>query len=346
MIRLASLTLALALALAAPAIAQDSEGEVTPLFASDETLEVTITGPVGHISRRAQRSTDPYPAQIEVAGEIHTITLAARGKSRRKRENCRFPPLRVAFPQKPDENSLFHRQGSIKLVTHCRDRDASEQTILREYAAYRLYNIVTPESLKVRLARIRYMDEGELVTQRLGFFIEDGDDAARRLGRKEIDTSDISVSWLDQQDAARYALFQYMIGNTDWSMVLSPEGDDCCHNSRLFGEDKAARRSLTPVPYDFDNAGLVDATYAAPNAQLGTHSVKTRVYRGFCTFNGLVAAEAENLRSLRGEFEAELTRIPHADARTKSAMASYLAGFFEDIASSESMERKLFRKCR
>lgn len=329
-----------------PAAAQGDAGAVTPLFAEEDTLEITITGPVRRIVRQAPRSTDAYPARLETAGESHAIMLSARGKSRRKRENCRFPPLRIAFPERPGDTSLFHRQGRIKLVTHCRDRGASEQTMLREYAAYRLYNLVTPESLKVRLARISYIDDGKLVARRLGFFIEDTDDAARRLGMKEIDIGDIPVNRLDQQDAARYSLFQYMIGNTDWSLVLSPIGDDCCHNSKLLGESADARSALTPVPYDFDNAGLVDAPYAAPNPQLRTTSVKVRVYRGFCRFNSLIETEAAHLRSLRGALEAEIASTPHAQPRTKSAMLRYLAGFFEDIGSREEIEKNLFRKCR
>lgn len=321
-------------------------GEVTPLFDDDSIIEVTLTGPVKSIARRAQRSTKPHAARLDAAGESHAITLAARGKSRRERDKCRFPPLRIAFPEKPGEQSLFYRQGRIKLVTHCRNVDAAEQTILREYAAYRLYNRVTPESLRVRLARIRYVDDGEVVATRLGFFIEDGDDAARRLGMKEIDTGDIPVASLDQGDAARYAMFQYMIGNTDWSMVIGPEKSDCCHNSRLFGDGKSARTALTPVPYDFDAAGLVDAIYAEPNERLKTRSVKTRVYRGFCAFNALLPAEADRMRKLRPQLEAEITATPYASAATKQEMLSYLAGFYEDIDSPEIFQARLTGRCR
>ncbi|NNC48354.1 MAG: hypothetical protein HKO13_07995 [Sphingomonas sp.] len=341
------LGVAAALSAAVPGSANmAAAGEVTPLFDDSSIIEVTLTGPVRSIARRAQRSTKPHEARLDAAGESHAITLAARGKSRRERKKCSFPPLRIAFPEKPGEQSLFYRQGRIKLVTHCRNVDASEQTILREYAAYRLYNRITPESLRVRLARIRYVDDGEVVATRLGFFIEDGDDAARRLGMKEINTGDIPVASLDQGDAARYALFQYMIGNTDWSMVLGPEKSDCCHNSRLFGAGKSARSALTPVPYDFDAAGLVDAIYAEPNERLKTRSVKTRVYRGFCAFNALLPAEADRLRELRPELEAEIAATPYANAATKQEMISYLSGFYKTIDSPETFKARLTGRCR
>ncbi|EDL49155.1 hypothetical protein [Erythrobacter sp. SD-21] len=323
--------------------AQESEGDVTPLFASDAVLDVTVSGPIRQIARRAETSTAPMVARLEAAGETHGITLAARGKSRRQKDNCAFPPLRIAFPEKPDKGSLFHKQGRIKLVTHCRDKDRSEQTMLREYAAYRLYNRVTPESLRVRLARISYVDGNRTIAERLGFFIEDVDDAARRLGRQEVDVVEIPVAALDQQDAARYALFQYMIGNTDWAMAMGPPGDRCCHNSRLVGDGKDARAELTPIPYDFDNAGLVDARYAVPSEQLGTRSVRQRVYRGLCRFNALVPAEAERLRTLRREFEDEIAAIPQATDRTRASMASYLEGFYEDMAD---LDGTILSDCR
>lgn len=335
-----------ALCLAQPAAAQESSSEGTPLFASHDTLDVTLSGPIRQIARKAENSTDSHPATLEADGETHAIDVSARGKSRRQRENCRFPPIRIAFREKPGEQSLFHRQGRIKLVTHCRDRDASEQTVLREYAAYRLYNLVTPESLRVRMVRVRYIDDGKLVAHRLGFLIEDADDAARRLGAKEVDTGDIAVRQLDQQAAARFALFQYMIGNTDWSLVLGPEGADCCHNTKLLGSTKDASANLTPVPYDFDNAGLVDAPYAAPNERLRTYSVTTRVYRGFCRFNTLLEPEMSRMISLRPAFEREIAATPYAEDKTKTAMSRYLGEFFDEISSPETVAKKLTGKCR
>lgn len=331
---------------AKPLAAQQDTGAVTPLFAQDEILDVTITGPVRSIARAAERSTEAYPGTLQAAGESHAIELSARGISRRKKENCRFPPLRIAFPDKAGKESLFHRQGSVKLVTHCQDRDKAEQTVLREYAAYRLYNLVTPESLKARLARITYIEDGKTLTTRLGFFIEDADDAARRLGAKEVDTGTIRSSALNREDAARYALFQYMIGNTDWDMAQGPNPAECCHNSKLLGAAKDARSDLTPVPYDFDNSGLVDAPYAVPNAILRIRTVRTRVYRGYCSLNDAVRAQVPAFRDMRTAFEAEIAGLSVAEPSTRSAMASYLSGFYDDIADNAALERNLLRKCR
>ncbi|WP_128891708.1 hypothetical protein [Erythrobacter sp. HKB08] len=320
--------------------------KVTPLFASDERLNITLTGPIKTIVNRAERSMDPHPARLQAAGESHAISLSARGKSRRKGENCKFPPLRIEFSAKPAETSLFHKQGGIKLVTHCSTREKYDQYVLREYAMYRLYSVVTPESLKVRLAQVTYLDDGDVVAARPGFLIEDADDAARRLGVKEVDIGNIGSNLLNREAAARFAMFQYMIGNTDWAMVVGPDPTDCCHNSKLLGESKSARRDLTPVPYDFDNSGMVDAPYAYPNAALGTNSVRTRVYRGFCSLNSLVPGEIERLRRLRPQFEAEIRAIPGLEQRTREDMLRYLDGYYKSVADERSVKRNIYDKCR
>jgi hypothetical protein len=329
---------------ALPAHAQDEK--TTPLFREDTTLEISIVGPIGKIAREADTSTKAYPATIYVGDETLGLELSARGKSRRKKENCRFPPLRISFTDKPGEHSPFYKQKQLKLVTHCNRSERADQILLREYAAYRLFNLVTPKSLKVRLANVTYLDGDRLVDTRPGFLIEDADDAARRLGMKEVDIGDIPVNALNQADAARFALFQYLIGNTDWAMIMGPDPQNCCHNSKLLGMESSSTTSLTPVPYDFDNAGIVDAPYAYPNAELRSRSVKDRIYRGFCRFNELIPNEAEYLRGLRAKMEAEIGAVPGLTSKTREKMIDYLASGIEDIEDEDSINRKLLRRCR
>lgn len=347
-VKRAALKLAIGLAalgLAAPLAAQ---GKVTPLFASDEPLEVTITGPIRELIKNAERSTDPYPATLVANGESLPIQLSARGNSRRKRMICQSPPFLVRFDPKPADASLFDKQGRVKLVAHCRNNDGYERYVLKEYAAYRLYNVLTPESLKVRLARMRYVDggDGKPVAERWGFFIEDVDDAARRLGGKELAVPSMPSKALDAKDAARYVLFQYMIGNLDWDMGRGPEGSDCCHNSKLVGATRDATDALIPIPYDFDYSGLVDTPYAAPPESLPVRAVTNRYYRGLCRHNADVQAAALDYLAARPKLEAELRAIPQLDAKSRDEMLRFLGGFFEDIATPEQVEKKLFKTCR
>lgn len=335
----------LAAGLAMPLAAADPK----PLFAEDTPLKLTITAPFGDIVSGAKRNTDPHPALIARTGtaERHAIQLSARGKSRRQRDACRFPPLRVDFDGKPDAPSVFAGQNRLKLVTHCRDSDRYQQHALLEYAAYRLYAALTLESLNVRLADIAYIDaeSGKTIAERTGFFIEDTDHAARRLDIKELDISPPSVGALDNGAAGRIAVFQYMIGNLDWSMVDATAGAHCCHNMKVIGAEDSTT-GLIPVPYDFDQAGLVDAPYAAVAPSLGSQDVTLRRYRGFCRHNHAALETARDLRGRQAELTTLAMNISGLSDRTKKKLDRFLAAFFADIATDSDTEKKLLKKCR
>lgn len=333
----------LALTSAAPASAK---GTVTPLFTDSAPINVQITGPIGAIARAAQRSTDPRDATLAANGETHAIALSARGITRRRSETCSFPPLSVLLKQKPADSSLFNGQRRLKLVTHCRGSSQFDQFVLKEYAAYRLYNQLTDNSLKVRLARVRYVDAGKVVAERVGFFIEDIDDTASRLGKKKIEASGIRTSGLDRLDAARVTLFQFMIGNLDWDMTHGPTADECCHNSKLIGPSPEARERITPVPYDFDYSGLVNAPYAVPPPIIPVQRVTQRYYRGLCSHNAETRRLVTEFAAARGRLEAELGTIPGLDGRSRETMQNFLGGFFTAVATPEGVDRNLIKVCR
>ena len=330
-------------AVPAAAIAQ-----ATPksLFASDTPIQITIQGPVGAIVRRAADSVAPQPASLAIAGTAETlpIQLSARGLSRRTAGICSFPPLRVEFNQPPAPQSLFAGQKRLKLVTHCQQSPGYQQHLLMEYSAYRVFNQLTPLSHKVRLATVNYAESsGKVSTSRWGFFIEDLDDLAKRNGLTEARVGDrITSAQLEAQQAARVALFQYMIGNLDWSMRAGPAGEGCCHNSRLLTGQGAF---LVPVAYDFDYSGLVDAPYAMPPEGFSINSVRTRVYQGYCRHNQQALAAAAEFRTKRAAIEGVYAQIPGLSDRTRGKALSYLSGFFDQIATDETVRSKILKGC-
>lgn len=320
-------------------------GETTPLFSALDPIEITIAGPINEIARKASSSTDPRPAKLTYGAEEHAIDLAARGNARRRPETCKFPPLRVTFTAKPAKESLFHKQKSLKLVTHCRPAASFQKHTLLEYAAYRMYNAVTEESFRVRLANVRYVDSGgKLVAERAGFFIEDADDLASRVGMKEVNPGNLTIAQHNAPAAARAALFFHLIANHDWSMLAGPDGE-CCHNGKLLGAEKAAASELVYAPYDFDYSGFVDAPYAVPPDGLGINSVRTRLYRGSCALNVAVDQEAAQYRARRGAIEEAVRSTPGLDARAADKAVAFLGGFFDDIADETSL-RKMLKRCR
>jgi len=322
-------------------------GEPTPLFAADAPIAISISAPWRDVAR--SKPDDPaIDATLTYEGVDYPIELTTRGKSRRDKNVCTFPPLRVAFKDKPPKDSLFRKQGKLKLVTYCRKSASHQQFVLAENAAYRLYNAASPASFRTRLADISYIERksGKTSTIRTGFFIEDIDDLATRVDMKEVERGRTPIEMFDQSNAARVALFQYMIGNLDWELTAGPEGEDCCHNGKIIGLAKDAVNDLHSVPYDFDMSGLVDAPYALPPDQFRIRTVTSRVFRGYCAHNDETRAAAENFRSARADFEAAAVGVPGLTDRTREKMLKFLGGFFDDVADDAAVEKNLISKCR
>jgi hypothetical protein len=306
-----------------------------PLFVSDGVINLTISGPIGNLSRKV--GVAPVPGLLKVEGpapEALPIMLSTRGITRRLQQICSFPPLRVTFAQKPPKTSIFKGQKALKLVTHCQSPEQYQQGVLLEYAAYQLYQALTPESFGVRLVKVNYTEEnGVEITTRMGFFIEDINDVARRNGQVRLrGVNHISVSQLDPAAAARFAVFQYMISNLDWAMTAGASGQDCCHNSRLVGA-KGEITDLIGIPYDFDYSGLVDAPYAVPPDGIRVANVRVRRYRGFCQHNAQAQALASNLLPRRASLLAIVDRTPELNERYRQKADKYLGDFFDQIGS-------------
>jgi hypothetical protein len=329
------------LAAAAPAAAQAPE----PLFATSDPIHITIQAPLGQLARNREATGAVTGTLTDPGGQRLPVNLQLRGITRRTADICDFPPLRVDFTAPPPATSLFAHQNRLKLVTHCRSSANFQQYVLLEYAVYRMANVLSPRSFRVRLANIDYVDpSGRPITSRIGFFIEDLRDVARRNGMQEAHApSRIPAEDLNAADAARYALFQHMIANHDWSMRGGPAGEDCCHNAKLIGA--AAPGMAVPILYDFDFSGLVNTPYATPPDELQISSVRQRQYRGYCMHNALALAAARQFRDARPQLIAAITSTPGLEPRTQQRAIAFMDPFFADIATDQSTSARVLNRC-
>jgi len=330
-----------AIALAAPVFAQAPKS----LFASSEPIHLTITAPLQTLIRNREAQGAISGTLTDPNGQQLPISLALRGITRRTSEVCDFPPLRVDFTGSPPASSLFAGQNKLKLVTHCRNSASFQQYVLLEYAAYKMYNVLTPHSFLVRLANIDYVDsDGRPIISRIGYFMEDLKDLAKRNGMQVTHAPDrIPVPDLNPTDAGRYVLFEHMLSNHDWSMRAGPVGRECCHNAELIGP--LAPGTTVPVPYDFDFSGFVDPPYAEPPAELSISDVRERLYRGYCIHNPGVLAAARQMRDVRPQLIAAITSTPGLDSSSQSRAIHFLDGFFADIATDDSVNAKILKRC-
>jgi hypothetical protein len=328
------------IAVLTPACAADGP---KPLFAEDAAINLTISGPFKDLSR--EKKATPVAGQLKLGGsapETLPVMLATRGVTRRRADICSFPPLRVSFDPKPEKGSLFRKQKHLKLVTHCQPDDKYAQNVLLEYAAYRMYQVMTPESFRVRLANVRYRDEsGREITTQPGFFIEDIDDVAKRNDQERFHINGpIAQAQLDPVAAARFVIFQYMISNLDFAMNAPEVGSDCCHNARLLTVPGATTR-LIPVPYDFDMSGLIDAPYAGPPKVVHVASVRDRRYHGFCMHNDQVQPAIADFVAHRDALLAVMDNIPNLSPIARAKAVRYLNGFFEVVADPRKVSDML-----
>lgn len=326
-----------------------AEAAGDPLFEADEVLEITLRGPLNRISRDRAAEPELSPGTLTYAGpdgaaRTLSVQLEPRGKSRRDREVCTFPPLWVHFDKDQVKGTLFAKQDKLKAVTHCRSPESFQDYVLKEYLAYRIFNALTDESFRVRLLLVSWeeSESGRRPMIRYGFFIEHKKRLAKRLGREVVEPEAMfSPSLLLPEPTALAELFQFMVSNTDFSFRAPPVDDVCCHNAVLFA---AGEGRYLPVPYDFDRTGLVSPPNGLPDAQLGQRSFRDRRYRGFCHDEAVMEAALERTRAARAGIEALISGQADLGARARSQALDFIAGYYEIIDDPRRRER--FLKCR
>ncbi|MEW9798576.1 hypothetical protein [Alteromonas sp. CYL-A6] len=317
-----------------------------PLFRSDDIVDIDLIVPeLRKLTMLAPKSVEPRSMQLRFQhqGETYLVDglVQARGNSRRDPSVCSFPPLRLLFEKKLKHVPLFKGHKKIKLVTHCQRRSLFEQLMLREYAAYKLMNEISPVSLRVRPVRIRYHTDPDKSPSlvKLGFFIEDIDDLAKRHGLREFDTTRVTATQLEKDATMQFALFQYLIANLDYSPTLPKEGDSCCHNVKLllpYRFMQAKPDSVVPVAYDFDYSGFVDAPYAINPAGI---PLSTRVYRGVCAHHESVEAYRADILAIRDRLFAVIDAVPETTEKNRRVMREFLTTSLSLLASPDFTEK-------
>ncbi|MGK2924650.1 MAG: hypothetical protein ACSLE2_03430, partial [Lysobacterales bacterium] len=327
----------------------------TPLFADDTPLEVSIAVDFRSLCRpRETEDCEFTPSTLgyrDAAGRKQSlpVEIKIRGGWRSLTQNCSVPLLWLRFEASITSGTPFEGQTLLPLTTHCGKglsldpaqsgirRSEYEQYLLREFLVHRLYNTVTDYSLRVRLLRVSYPSPGGggSRARHWAFLSEHFDDAATRLGAERLPRSSFDATQLAPQPAATLALFQYMIGNTDWSIARE-------RNTVLLSLDE---RQI-PIPYDFDMSGLVNAGYAGPAPGLPIDEVRERYFLGYCQpgtdWERLFAEFTTNREALLALGET----IPGLGRNGRKSTEYFLNGFFRIIGSAEERMEKVIGVCQ
>ena len=267
------------------------------------------------------------------------LLVKTRGSWRLRRDICTIPPLFLIFPEDQTEGTLFAGQDVLPLTTHCSSKlGKTDDYVLKEYLAYRIYNLFSEESVRVRLAFIRYRRPNDKKPPKphYAFLNEHFHSVAARNGAELWETPRLDLALTDPMEMATMELFQYMIGNTDFSSLGQ-------HNMALL---RSKDGEVSPLPCVFDFSGLGAAKYAGPDPRLPLQSNRQRLYRGFChpdldwdeLFQKFIDKEAN-------VFEL-LDATPGLTKRAQKSTRKYLREFYKILDSPKLRQKNIVGACR
>jgi hypothetical protein len=309
------------------------------LFDVDEIFEISLKGSIRELLN--DRSENPKYHSIILSykesdgSEINIpVQMKTRGHFRKLKENCTYPPLLINFSPDSHSASIFKEQLKLKLVMPC----AGDDYIVREWLAYKIDNLVTPQSFRVRLVKVKLDDSKSRkpVNPFYGLLLEEEQQMAER--NKATLTEQKLRPYQTQQDAfLRMAVFEYLIGNTDWSV-------EYLQNIKLI---QTGPSSLpVTIPYDFDHSGIVNAPYAHPPEELLLKSVSERRYRGYCvtdlkTFEPTIALYSKIKKDIYNLY----TNCTYLDTKSLKATIKFLDEFYETINNQKVWQKEFAYPC-
>nr|WP_319400138.1 hypothetical protein [uncultured Carboxylicivirga sp.] len=313
------------------------------LFDETSLLKITLKSDFTQLIRNKNNEEIYYNGECTIHWsdtfiDEKNIRIKARGYFRRL--NCYFPPLMLNF--KPD--SLKTADGTyakVKLVTHCQKSKIYIDYIFKEYLIYRIYELLSPYALKTRLVQVNYIDRGKRTrhAQSIGFLIEPIDVLCQRTNSIELKSKNFNLSEVNNLEADRVALFMYMIGNTDWRIKSG-------HNIKFIKPNNFKILKVTPVPYDFDLSGLINASYAHPSEWSVAESVTERDFLGKCRIN------EDNYYELISDFIDNKDLIYQTildfewlEQKKRKSLLKYIDSFFDELDKPDRFIKKLNSTC-
>jgi len=325
-----------------PAAISDTQDVSIRLFDSEEPLDISLRFDISHYKRKKSDTTylDAILTYYTGGNDSVSKKIKIRARGEIRRQICDFPPLFLNFRMKGSKDDEFTGINKLKLVPYC--KIGYEDYVLREYLIYRLYNVLTGNSLRVRLFRITLCNTAKpgKPLEQFGFAIEPTSVFEKRTGSVELENVKLSRSFIKPEMLDRCAIFNFMIGNTDWSVPNM-------HNVLLFQQPFSEQPELAMiVPYDFDYSGLVNAEYAVPFETLPIKSVKDRLYMGSCRSREEFRKALVEFTARKEEFYRTVNDFQYLSDRSKREIIRYLDGFYKLFDKRETIIATLLLECR
>ena len=311
-------------------------------FKRDSILKMTIkTNTKQLVAKKYKEEWQPLTLSFDTkTGESVEWAAKTRARGNIRKQVCYYPPLKIKLKKKwLVANEMDSSFNDLKLVVGCRKGDFYGALVLKEYLIYQLYEALTDISFRTQLAEIEFIDTEEkwkpLTTY--AFFIENQDEMATRLNARCTKPKKLRSKYIYAEQLDKMNLFQYMIGNTDWSAVVS-------HNVRLI---KCYDYPLPlPIAYDFDYSGLVNAPYAVHGQGIELEHITERLYLGMCREAGVLEKQIPLFKEKKAEFYQIINDFPYLDKKEKKEMIAYLDDFYRVLDNPKSFKRNITSLCK
>jgi len=313
------------------------------LFSVEEPLYLTLRLDVKALQKTRHQDAYHDAVMIHMVGSEFQVTNSVQVKPREgmRQKYCALPPLWLKIVNSGIKTDSLKDEFRMNMVVRCKNVDQYESYVLKEYLAYKIYNIITPHSYRVRLVRLSIIDTGKSnkMTEDWAFLQEPDELMTLRLKGKMIANDALSMSGVNPEVINSLSMFQYMIGNTDYSVTGR-------HNLQILALNSGNPSGFLPVPSDFDYSGLVNADYAVPSEALGTNSVQERYYLGPCRPKQVHKETIQELARFEDEIMEYIKDFEYLDDTGKVDAIEYLDGYFNESKESWFIDRKIASTCR
>ena len=313
------------------------------LFNYDEPLYLTLKCDLKTF-RKTRRDENYQPAELtchvsDTFQVTHPVRIKARGFFRR--DKCTLPPFWLNIRYSGIEADSLKGIRKIKMVIRCSKAKQYENYILREFMVYKIYSLISPYSFRVRLVKLKFVDTAKdnTITEDWAFLIEPSDYMSKRLNCVFVKSDKLSIRTVNREMMDQVALFQYMIGNGDFSVTGR-------HNLKILTLKDQRVIGFVPIPYDFDYTGLVNAHYAIPGEALGIKTVRERYFLGPCRSRDIQQEAIQNFAIYRDEIIDYIEGFEYLDEKGKLDMVGYIESYFSAAANERFIERSLAPTCR
>lgn len=310
------------------------------LFSETVPLETKIAFSPKKI-RKSHNDTIYFntPLHYKVGEEWVEMPIGIRARGNFRRSTCYYPPIKVDLKKGKTKGTLFKGQKKLKLVLPCLKQKDKNDNILKELMVYKLYELVTPYHFKTRRLNLTFTDENKKkpVVETLNAFLIEDDKKIAKLHEGKVFERYIHPMAMDAEASIKNALFQYMIGNTDFSVAYQ-------HNGKLLYVGK----KIIPLPYDFDMSGFINPSYAVVNSTLGIANIRERKYRGFKRKDEQFLSVRDHFMSQKGAMYKlmESYKADFNDPEEFEEAFTYIESFFDIIEDEASFKKNVIDASR